>query len=248
MRRLLPLLLIGSVACAGPHSTGTLWSLENLQQERAFFSVGDLERQARAQKYELTLADETLASERQRLESVMQTCPGPREPLAMSNADAARDVVRLRAEADEVRLGQVAQLALADWYLRRAGATGEAGFCSMAHTALNAAPSSPPQTDSLLARLPAATVTRDPRHALPELTQDPPMVSLSGYALGAVDSVTADAPLPQYLALVYGGSLQPPQAAALDQESAAAAVDQAAPAFTGWEPDALYAALRGGRW
>jgi hypothetical protein len=247
MRRFVPLLLLSTVACAGPHSTGALWSLQNLEHERAYFAASDAERQARAQEYELSLADETLASERQRLQSVMQTCPGPREPLASSSADAARDQVRLRADADADRLAQVAQLAQADWYVRRAAATGDARFCQRAQDALtNTLP--PPQADrDLLAGLRAATVTRDPRQPTPELSHEPAMVSLSNYALGVTDSVTAAAPLPQYLALVYGGMLQPPQDPALDQESAAASVDRAAPAFPEWEPDALYAALRGGR-
>jgi len=247
MRRFVPLLLLSTVACAGPHSNGALWSLQNLQQERAYFAVGDTERQARAQVYELSLADETLASERQRVQSVMQTCPGPREPLAFSSADAARDQVRLRAESDTDRLTQVAQLAQADWYVRRAAATGDAHFCPMAQAALDGTLQPPEANPDVLAGLPAATVTRDPRQRTPELTQQPATVSLSNYALGVADSVTAAAPLPQYLALVYGGTLQPRQDPALDQESAAAAVDRAAPAFPEWEPDALYAALRGGR-
>src|SRR5215831_2765859 len=88
-----------------------------------------------------------------------------------------------------------------------------------------------------------ATVTRDPRTPVPPLTTEPPIMTLSGYALGSVDSVSAAAPLPQYLALVYGGFLQ--TQAALDTETAADLVDRQAPAYPEWEPDALYAALRG---
>jgi hypothetical protein len=97
----------------------------------------------------------------------------------------------------------------------------------------------------LLARVPAATVIRDQGDVTPAPTTDPPLVTLSAYALGAIDSVSASAPLPQYLAAVYGGfvSSEP----VLDEEAAAALVDQQAPAYAEWEPDALYAALRGAR-
>jgi hypothetical protein len=71
---------------------------------------------------------------------------------------------------------------------------------------------------------------------------------VSNYALGYLDTVQAPSPLPQYLAAVYGGSLQALPYAPLDAETAQTAVDRAAPAYPQWEPDALYAALRGGAW
>ena len=88
---------------------------------------------------------------------------------------------------------------------------------------------------------------RDQNDAAPALATDPPLVTLSAYALGAIDSVSAPAPLPQYLAAVYGEfvSSEPVLGLVLDEESAAALVDQQAPAYADWEPDALYAALRG---
>jgi hypothetical protein len=248
MRRLFVVLLLVTTGCAGPHSTGALWSLQNVQQEIAFYAVGDAQRKARAQSFELSLADQTLASERDRIQAVMQTCPGPRQAFGASPADQARDAARIRAQADQARLMQLAQLALADWYIRRAAATGDPQYCEVAQNALNGRPPATNAADqTLLAQVPTATVTRDPRQTPPDLTNQPALVSMSSYALGAVDTLTAAAPLPQYLALAYGGSLQPPQDPALDQESAAAAVDGAAPAFPEWEPDALYAALRGGQ-
>jgi len=257
MRRLFVVLLLVTTGCAGPHSNGALWSLQNVQQEIALYAVGDAQRQAQAQSFELSLADQTLASERNRMQAVMQTCPGPLQAFAISRADEARDAARVQAQGDETRLAQLAQASRADWYVRRAAATGDAHYCQLAQDALNGTPRTatdangtpPSATDAqdLLAQVPIATVSRDPQQTPPQPTQQPPLVSLSSYALGAVDSLTAAAPLPQYLALVYGGSLQPPRQPALDQESAAAAVDRAAPAFPQWEPDALYAALRGGQ-
>src|SRR5262249_34395896 len=123
--------------CAGPHSNGALWSLQNVQQEIAFYAVGDAQRQAQAQAFELSLADQTLASERARLQAVMQTCPGPLQPFEVSRADAARDAVRVQAQGDQMRLTQLGQLALADWYVRRAAATGDAHYCQLAQDALN---------------------------------------------------------------------------------------------------------------
>jgi len=246
MRRLVPLCLlvtsITSVACAGPHSTGALWAQQNLEHERAMFQLSDAQRAGIAEAYELTLADESLRSERQRITTEIQNCPGPPQTLGVSPGDAQRDTVRIRAQSDPARLAEVAHLALADWYARRAGMTGNGQFCERARSALSGA-LAPEAAGDLLSNLPTATVTRDPRTPVPPLTTEPPIMTLSGYALGSVDSVSAAAPLPQYLALVYGGFLQ--TQAALDTETAADLVDRQAPAYPEWEPDALYAALRG---
>ena len=72
-----------------------------------------------------------------------------------------------------------------------------------------------------------------------------PQTALSAYVLGYVDAVRAPPPLPQYLAAVYGGTLEA-SSPMLDAETAQAEVDQSAPAHAEWEPDALYAALAGG--
>jgi hypothetical protein len=233
---------VASMACAGPHSTGALWAQQNLEQERALFQQSDTQRAGIAQAFEFDLADQTLQAERQRITTELQNCPGPPRPLGMSSGDASRDTVRVRAQFDAARLADVSHLALADWYSRRAGATGNAQLCERASAALSGDVESATATD-LLDRVPAATVSRDASAGTPPLTSDPPLVTLSEYALGAVDSVYAAAPLPQYLALVYGGYLtSPPE---LDAETAADLVDRQAPGFPEWEPDALSAALRG---
>jgi hypothetical protein len=253
-------------ACAGPHSTGALWAQQNLDQERAMFQLSDAQRSGIAEAYELRLADETLRAERQRITTELQTCPGTRQVLSVSPGDAVRDTVRLQAQSDPARLAEVTELALADWYVRRSGATGNATFCERARSALDGNPApdaggnrAPDAAGDLLSDMPPATVTRDPGSPTPALTSDPPMLTLSEYALGSVDSVYAAAPLPQYLALVYGGFLQlqlqlqlQPEvqaagAAVADAETAADLVDRQAPAYPDWEPDALYAALRGGQ-
>jgi len=71
-----------------------------------------------------------------------------------------------------------------------------------------------------------------------------PLVALGLYATQSVDSVRAAAPLPQYLAAVYGGQVlvgtAPPDLGGRPPESV---VDDLAAAYPEWEPDALYAAL-----
>jgi hypothetical protein len=243
-------LLVCCAACAGPHTSGALWSQQYVEQERAYFALSDVEHRAHAQQFELGLADESLAAESTRLDAALQTCPGPRQALTASPSDAFRDGIRVRARADPERLSQVAQVALADWYLRRASASGDARFCDQARQVRSEV--RPQQaTADLLTRLPAATVSRDHRQpndsARPSSDASP--LTLSSYALGSIDAVQAAAPLPQYLALVYGGFLFTPADSppAVDAETAATLVDQQAPAYPDWEPDALYAALRGGQ-
>ena len=105
---------------------------------------------------------------------------------------------------------------------------------------MSGTPASPAQT-SVLDGLPSATVTRLANADATPTTDAASLATLSRYALGAVDSVTAPAPLPQYLAWVYGGTLAS-SAPSMDAEAAAATVDTQAPAYPEWEPDALYAA------
>jgi hypothetical protein len=245
-------LLVCGAACVGPHSSGALWSQQYVEQERAYFALTDVEHRAQAQQFELGLADDSLVAENRRLDAALQICPGPRQPLTVSSSDALRDGIRVRAEADPERLGRVAQVALADWYLRRASASGDARFCDLARQA-RSQPQSQPATADLLARLPAATVSRDQRQPNDSISarpiSDASPLTLSSYVLGSIDAVQAAAPLPQYLALVYGGFLSTPAdtEAPVDAETAATLVDQQAPAYPNWEPDALYAALRGGQ-
>src|SRR5919199_3288876 len=163
MRRLLALGCLLLVGCAGPHSTGALWSLQNQQREAVVFSQTDAQRAQAARAYELSLADESLAAERARVEIALLDCPRKLRAMAISSGDAVRDSIRVRAQADAARLTAVAQVALADWRLRRARATGEARFCEAARAALTAAPTGLPTAGGpLLARLGQATVTRHP--------------------------------------------------------------------------------------
>jgi hypothetical protein len=265
MRLLVALGCLLLVGCAGPHTTGGLWAEQNLDRELAMFRTGDAQRAAQARTYLASLADETLAAERSRIQTGLQDCPGSaRQPLALSVGDRPRDIVRIRAQGDTARLAATAQIALADWRLRRAQATGEARFCDDARQALSAsavesaasdplvnagtaAPDQPPNvgtpaTSDLLASAGTATVTRDPGHpSVPSETWAPD-VTLSNYAMGYIDTVQAPAPLPQYLAAVYGGVLVgSPTPPGLNGQTAAELVDRLAPAYPAWEPDALYA-------
>jgi hypothetical protein len=90
-----------------------------------------------------------------------------------------------------------------------------------------------------------ATVSRDARQPGPTAGGDAePLVQLSLYATQSVDAIRARAPLPQYLAAVYGGQLTLTMARPdLGGQSPEAVVDDLAPAYPEWEPDALYVAL-----
>ena len=235
------LLLAG---CAGPHSSGGLWAQQNLEREAALFRLSDAQRAQAAATFELSLADEILASERSRVETALQDCPGERRPLALSSGDTVRDTVRVRAQADVARLTALAQIALADWRIRRGQATGEGRFCDAARQALSSAPARA-STPSVLDSLGEATVSRDGRQSAPAaIGEGEPLVQLSLYATQSVDAIRAMAPLPQYLAAVYGGLLTLTIARPdLDGQSPEAVVDDLAPAYPEWEPDALYAAL-----
>jgi hypothetical protein len=104
-------------------------------------------------------------------------------------------------------------------------------------------------------RASAATIGGDPRQSSQTTPGDlsqrgsaaaaGPLVALSLYATRSVDSVRAAAPLPQYLAAVYGGRLVLAGAAMPDLggQSPEAVVDELALTHPEWEPDALYAAL-----
>jgi hypothetical protein len=244
--------LLMMVGCVGPHSTGALWAQQNLEQELILGRQTEAERLGKLHAYELSLADEALASERARLGTALQDCPGmARQTLQLSPGDRTRDSIRLRIGDDALRNTAVAQVALADWRLRRAQATGDGRFCDDARQALNGSQIVKPTIPDRLAQLGSATVTRDPQHSGVPAEQTATELSLSHYALGYTDTVRARAPLPQYLAAVYGGSL-------LDVDPAPSlnvwvpgdqaftpemAVDLLAPVYPQWEPDALYSAL-----
>jgi hypothetical protein len=211
----------------------------------------DAQRADRVRAFELGLVDETLTAERARIEASLQDCPGSgsvagEQALAPSVGDKPRDTVRIHAQGDPVRMASVAQIALADWRLRRARATGDASFCDGARAALAAVQSAETPPD-LLSGLGMATVSRDAAHAGAVTTVtagEPASLALSNYALGFVDTVQAVAPLPQYLAAVYGGVVLGTAAApALQGATPEALVDRFAPAYPDWEPDALYAVL-----
>jgi hypothetical protein len=241
-----------------------LWAQQNLDMELAIGRSSATERAGRTRAYELMLANESLAAERARVEAALQDCPGgARQPWQLSAGDRVRDAIRLRLGDDLQAQAGVAQVALADWRVRRARATGEVRFCDEARQALTTSSGvAPPPGEALatdlLAGLGAATVTRDParmadaQDSAAAVTVSPGATSaaatvgivLSEYALGAVDTVRAPAPLPHYLAAVYGGVVvggTPPPLKGLTPESI---VDLAAPAYPQWEPDALFAALR----
>jgi hypothetical protein len=255
MRLLLGLGCLLLAGCTGPHSTGGLWAQENLEREAALFRLTDAQRAEGASAFELSVADESLAAERSRVEAALSDCPGDRRALAISSGDKVRDTVRLRAQADTARLAAVAQIALADWRIRRGQASGDTQFCEAARAALTT-PLTASSDGTLLASLGEATVTRDPRqpgspvagdgdpHEPFSAAADDPLVALSLYAMESVDTVRAAAPLPQYLAAVYGGQVSAGGAASdLGGRPPAAIVDDLAPAYPDWEPDALYAAL-----
>ena len=193
--------------------------------------------------------------------------------MALSAGDKVRDTIRLRARGDSARLTAVAQVALADWYLRRGSSSGDAGLCDRARSALTSSPAAAPQGDAgaglgddahsattaassssrpddLLAGLGEATVARSgPWLSTLVRGGDEPLVTLSLYATQVVDGVRAAAPLPQYLAAVYGGQLTdaatPPNLRGQTAEEVETIVDELAPTYPEWEPDALYAAFGG---
>ena len=248
MRFVLALTCLLLVGCVGPHSNGGLWAQQNLDQELALFRVSDAERADRARAFELQLADEALESERARLVAALGDCPGAaRESLAVSPGDRVRDTIRLRAQGDASRLGAVAQIARADWLLRRAHATGDAQLCERARAALLAPAVAPAVSEDLLAALGPATVARDARASRAAPSGAEPLLALSLYASGWADVVRAPAPLPQYLAAVYGGVVvdPPPAPPVTRDDSPERAVDRIASEYPDWEPDALFAALGG---
>ena len=239
-----------TAGCAGPHSSGSLWAQQNLEREAALFKLGDAQRAEQATAFELSLADEALAAERARITAELRGCPGPRQPLTVSPGDKVRDGIRVRAQGDSTRLAQVAQLAMADWQVRRAGATGRSELCDAAGGTLQGMNLSAPgssQSQGLLRSSADGVVTRDPRQTTAPIDTQPPTVTVSNYALGYSEVVHAASPLPEYLAYVYGGYLNlDGGGSGLDEATAAERVDLEASAYPEWEPDALYAAFRAG--
>jgi hypothetical protein len=246
MRLFLALVGLLLAGCVGPHSTGGLWAQQNLEQEAAVFRLTDAQRADQAHVFELGLADESLAAEQARIRGeLQQTCPGStRQPLTPSPGDKVRDTIRVRVQDDPARIAAVAQVALADWRLRRARATGESRFCDDARAALMGQMGEP-AASHVLDRPGLASLVRDPRRpatASDRPSDKPVIVDVSLYASGWADSVVAAAPLPQYLAAVYGGVVRDQGTwPSLDGRLPEVVVDEIAPAYPAWEPDALYA-------
>src|SRR5438270_326383 len=103
MRLLLGLGCLLLAGCSGPHSTGGLWAQENLEREAALFRLTDAQRAEGASAFELSVADESLAAERSRVEAALSDCPGDRRALAISSGDKVRDTVRLPAQPRRCR-------------------------------------------------------------------------------------------------------------------------------------------------
>jgi hypothetical protein len=244
MRLWLVLVLGLLVGCNVPHSTGALWALEAEAGERELFRTTEAQRSAATQNVQVDLADRLLAQERTRMEIAVGTCPGSeRAPLRVSPGDKVRDTIRMQAAGDVQRLAEVAHLALADWYLRHGVASGSMQLCDQAHSALAGQLPLHPPNRGILSTLPSATVTRRTT-AQGAINTQAPLPALADYALGVVDTLHAAAPLPQYLAAVYGGNLivdtPTPLAGSGSPEEL---VDQIAPGYPDWEPDALWAVL-----
>jgi len=238
------------VACTGPHTTGGLWAEQNLEQEAAIFRTSEEQRAQQAHALEVALADETLALEQARVRGELEACPTSiRQPWALSAGNRVRDTIRIRVYDDPARIAALAQVALADWRVRRARATGERHFCGEASAAL-AGQLGERAALRVLDELGPATVVRNDARSSLTRTKREPMVDLSLYAVGWTDRITSDAPLPQYLAAVYGGAvvLQPRSSQAdpwWQGREPAVLVDEIAPVYPEWEPDALYVTFGG---
>ena len=236
MRRALSIsVLVLSLGCAAPRTSGALWALDEAHlEEEMVYRRPDAQRAAQARQFELEVADQVLAADQARLQGLLASCPEPRaDRLEVSPSARARDGVRARQ--DPARSARAGQLAAADWYLRRAVTTGEAALCQRARQALGESDPPPSEPD-----LPAGQVERDPPGAEVVDGAARPYQALTTYGLGLVDVVRGPAPLVGDLATVYGGSLS---VAAGQPGSPEEMVDRLARSLT-WEPDGLYAALR----
>jgi hypothetical protein len=244
MRLALAIACVLLTGCAAPPSDGGLWARTGLQQELVIGRMSDNQRAAAAHEFELRLVDDALTQEARRLEQAAQACPSSeRSPLGVSQSDRVRDSMRVRIRDDPERARRVASQALADWYLRRARATGMLELCQRARDAL--AGSLPAIADDRLQQLGQATVSRNAAYPGEITPGDNPSQALVMYALGWSDTVHGATPLPEYLAAVYGGSVTtdtqlPSSSSARSPEEL---VDELAPAYPAWEPDAILQAL-----
>jgi hypothetical protein len=237
MRWLLAALVLGTAGC-GPSADGALWSARAIQQELVLSRLSDAQRLAAAHGAEVQLVDAILNQEESRLRGALHICPAERRPMAISPADKLRDSLRIRVADDSARLQKVADLALADWYVRRANATGFPELCYRASTALGV--QKPIQATTTGSSAEEATVARSPGD--PPVSLGDAQTAIVAYALGWTDAVQAPAPLPHYLAAVYGGSVIN-VTQTRSNEHVEALVDQLAPGQPRWEPDAIWQAL-----
>lgn len=239
--------------CAEPQSDGSspgaLWALQRFEQERAVFRMTEAERAAVAHTFERSVADATLDGERTRLEGSLLDCPGAsREAFSLSLFDRVRDGARVQAVDDEGRLGTLARLSLADWYLRRARSVGQSSYCDTARGALAGSLQSVPRSPDIDRLMhDSATVARDPAHPGAVLEPASSVEALSAYAMGWTDAVRVDRPQAAYLAAVYGGTLADPRQPDLQDNTPEGIVDLYAAAYPDYEPDALYVLLTNAR-
>src|SRR5215468_2123275 len=151
--------MLGMAGC-GPSEEGALWSARAIQQELVLSRLSDAQRLAAAHGAEVQMVDAILNQEESRLRGALQNCPAERQPIAISPADKLRDSLRIRVADDPARLQKVADLALADWYIRRSNATGYPELCYRASTALGV--QKPTQATTARSSAKEATVTRSP--------------------------------------------------------------------------------------
>jgi hypothetical protein len=139
----------------------------------------------------------------------------------------------------------VANQALADWFVRRARATGSPERCAMARAALAGRTTTQAPSPELLNELGWATVTRSANYPGTPDDNLNDATARALYALGWSDTVRAASPLPEHLSAVYGGALvtEQPLPRTLQGRSPEEAVDALAPAFPSLEPDAILQAL-----
>jgi hypothetical protein len=167
--------------------------------------------------------------------------------LSPSPGAAARDAAR--SKQHPALSTRAAQLASADWYLRRAATTSQPSFCERARQMLTDTQSDQPQSDhellALLQDLPPGRVAADPSAASIEGIDASSDLyqALAMYRLGLIDEVRGPALLVGHLAVVYGGALELPTSGLAVSLPPEEIVDRLAPGL-GWEPDGLYAALR----
>jgi hypothetical protein len=234
------------LACAGPRTSGALWALDEAHlEEDLIYRQTEQQRAAIARSFQLQVADEALASEAARLRGLLRDCPGQRRPLELSSGNRVRDAIRVRGDGD--RRLSARQLGVADWFARRAAATGSAALCERARQALDGQPSATPRSDlaTLVSGLPTAEVDAEPQAAGAEVVDGSvdPVLAVAEYATGVVDRVRGPAPLVAYLGAVYGGTVSLPGARLSTDIAPEEIVDALVAASADWEPDGLYSAL-----